>query len=315
MNYKNNCKRRIDLLPWELNGFFVSIARSIFRITKIIVPVVVIGLLISGCSGPTSSRQAEATAPRPSFIPDAAIPDTGSLLGAGLNLRTEPIKHIRFDHISIDDGLSQSVITSIYQDSQGFMWFGTQDGLNRYDGYEFKVYKQDPDDSHSLSANFILSIFEDREGTLWFGTNGGGLNRYDRETEQFTQYKNNPSDPNSLNSNFVAEIFEDHEGLFWVGTIGGGLELLDRETGRFTHFQNDPENSRSLGGNTVAAIFEDREGTLWIGTNSGGLNRWRHRGTKHGWGSIWHKTIDPVCADQFGAFGPENSKLHPGRYL
>jgi signal transduction histidine kinase/ligand-binding sensor domain-containing protein/CheY-like chemotaxis protein len=160
------------------------------------------------------------------------------------------------------------------------MWFGTQDGLNRYDGYEFKIYKEDPDDPFSISANFITSIFEDRGGTLWIGTQGGGLNSFNRETEQFTRYQNDPSDPNSLSWNVVTEIYEDHEGLFWVGTGYGGLELMDRETGQFTHFQNDPEDPQSLGSNLVSAIFEDSEGTLWVGTTNddtpglGGLNRY-----------------------------------------
>jgi two-component system sensor histidine kinase ChiS len=234
---------------------------------------VLVSLVISACGGLTSPHTQEAVPPRPSFLPDSQIPTTGVQSSSDVLLQSDLLKTIRFDHISIQEGLSQSVVSAILQDSQGFMWFGTQDGLNRYDGYEFKIFKQDPENPQSLSSNFILAIFEDRDGILWIGTNGGGLNRFDRETEQFTAFFNDPADADSLSSNFISEIFEDHEGVLWIGTIGGGLDQLDRETGRFIHYPNDPENPQSLVGNTVSAIYEDRENTLWVGTNPGGLNR------------------------------------------
>jgi two-component system sensor histidine kinase ChiS len=240
---------------------------------------ILMSLLVSACGGLTSSSAQEGVVPRPSFLTDSQIPATGVRATTDLLMRSDPLQTIRFDRISIEAGLSQSVITSICQDSQGFMWFGTQDGLNRYDGYEFKIFKQDPENPYSLSADYILSIFEDKSGTLWIGTNGGGINKFDHETEQFTSYKNNPSDPDSLSSNFVNKIYEDHEGTLWIGTDDGGLNQLDRETGRFTHFQNDPEDPQSLGANDVTSIYEDSEGTLWIGTNQGGLNRY-DRGKK-----------------------------------
>ena len=102
-------------------------------------------------------------------------------------LRTRSGQRIRFDRISLEQGLSQSVVNCILQDSKGFMWFGTEDGLNRYDGYEFRVYKTDPENHNTLSDNFVQSISEDPEGKLWIGTFAGGLNRFDRETEQFTR--------------------------------------------------------------------------------------------------------------------------------
>ncbi len=234
---------------------------------------ILVSVLASACSGLTSSSDQEGSVPRPSFLPDSQIPTTGIQTTYDMLQRSNLLKTIRFDRISIEEGLSQSVITTIFQDSQGFMWFGTQDGLNRYDGYEFKIFKQDVENPYGLTADFILSIFEDSAGALWIGTNGGGLNKFDRETEQFTPYFNDPTDPDSLSSNFVNEVYEDHEGTLWIGTDGGGLNQLDRETGRFIHFQNDPENPQSLGANTVTAIYEDSEGILWIGTNEGGLNR------------------------------------------
>jgi hypothetical protein len=93
---------------------------------------------------------------------------------------------IRFEHITVEEGLSQNGAYSIIQDSKGFMWFGTQDGLNKYDGTSFTVYKHDPENSASISDNWIWTILEDRQGTLWIGTLSGGLNSYDRELDQFT---------------------------------------------------------------------------------------------------------------------------------
>jgi len=102
------------------------------------------------------------------------------------------------------------------------MWFGTFDGLNRYDGYEFKFYRHNSQDPNSLSANLIVALLQDREGYLWVGTSGGGLNRFDPTTEQFTRYMFDPSNPNSLGSNVVYELLQDSHGILWVGTDGGG---------------------------------------------------------------------------------------------
>ncbi len=99
---------------------------------------------------------------------------------------------IKFEHISLEQGLSQSSVYCILQDSKGFMWFGTQDGLNKYDGYSFTVYKHDPQEPQSLSHNRVHSIYEDQSGVLWIGT-GDGLNQFDREKETFTHYQHDPN--------------------------------------------------------------------------------------------------------------------------
>jgi len=104
---------------------------------------------------------------------------------------------IRFERITAEDGLSQNAVLAIWQDSQGFMWFGTEGGLNKYDGYQFIVYKHDPDDPTTLSDDFVSSIYEDRDGNLWVGTRNG-LNRFDRATGTFTRYQHDPGDPQSL---------------------------------------------------------------------------------------------------------------------
>ena len=107
--------------------------------------------------------------------------------------------NIRFDSISSEDGLSQNTVNCIFQDSEGFLWFGAQDGLSRYDGYDFKVYKHDPQEPSSISDNFITGILEGRTGgVMWIATQAGGINRFDRRTGRFTRYTHTPGDPNSL---------------------------------------------------------------------------------------------------------------------
>ncbi|MGD9317051.1 MAG: two-component regulator propeller domain-containing protein, partial [Anaerolineae bacterium] len=150
--------------------------------------------------------------------------------------------HVDFQHFSIEQGLSQSVVPSILQDSRGFMWFGTQDGLNRFDGYEFVVYKHDPEDPDSLGGNFVQALNEDTSGTLWIGTNGGGISQLDRETGRFTHYRHDPDDPHSLSDNVVLALYEDREGVLWIGTAGEGLDSFDPNTGQSVHHQNDPDN-------------------------------------------------------------------------
>jgi two-component system sensor histidine kinase ChiS len=179
---------------------------------------------------------------------------------------------IKFKLISIVDGLSQNTVYSICQDSKGFMWFGTQDGLNRYDGYGFKTYRNDPGNANSLSNNYIRVIYPDREGVLWLGTDGG-LNKFDQTHDTFIRYVNENNNPNSLSSNLVYSIYEDRFGILWIGTDGGGLNKFDRENETFTHYQHDPKNPGSLSHNDVRAIYEDRSGLLWVGTYGGGLNK------------------------------------------
>ena len=179
----------------------------------------------------------------------------------------------QFEQITVDDGLSQSAVLAILQDSKGLIWFGTQDGLNKYDGYNLSVYKYNELDPNSLSDNFIESIYEDKLGAIWVGTESGGLNKFDRKTEQFTHYIHDPENPNSLGNNTVLSIYEDKFGTLWFGTAGGGLNKFNRETEQFTRYTDNPDDSNSLGNNTVLSIYEDQSGRLWVGTDGGGLNK------------------------------------------
>ncbi|WP_282087792.1 hybrid sensor histidine kinase/response regulator transcription factor [Aquimarina algiphila] len=180
---------------------------------------------------------------------------------------------IHFDHITTDDGLSQSDINSIYQDTRGFMWFGTHDGLNKYDGYGFSVYKPDNDHLGNISSNLIYAITGDQNGNLWVGTTGSGLNFFDRSTGKFTQYKHDENNKESLSNDHVASIYKDRRNRLWVGTIGG-LNMVDlnksTDTLKFTHFS--PEQESLIPGwerNSISTIFEDSKDQLWAGGRSG----------------------------------------------
>jgi PAS domain S-box-containing protein len=175
-----------------------------------------------------------------------------------------------FKSLTLKDGLSQNTVYAILQDSLGFLWVGTEDGLNKYDAYRFTVYRHDPDDIHSLSHNKIFAIYEDSNGTLWIGT-GGGLNRFDRQQERFVHYQHDPQNPNSLSNNSVLSIYEDNTGFLWIGTNGGGVNQFDPQQNTFVHYQH--ENPHSLSHNSVWSIYQDKSGILWMGTDGGGLNK------------------------------------------
>lgn len=181
-----------------------------------------------------------------------------------------PAQDYKFSHIDVEQGLSQSVVNCILQDQQGFMWFGTQEGLNRYDGYNFKIYKRDPQDSNSLANNFIYTMYQSQDGIMWIGMTGGGLDMFDPVKDHFTHYTFDETNANSISSNSVRVIFEDSKGNLWIGT-DDGLNLFDRATKKFTRFMNDENDPASLPNNRVFDIVEDKAGNLWIGTLGKGL--------------------------------------------
>lgn len=129
-------------------------------------------------------------------------------------------QNVRFTYLTTNQGLSQNNVTCILQDKKGFMWFGTQDGLNKYDGYTYTLYRNDPRKPTSLSHNYIHTLFEDKQGQLWVGTDNGGLSLFNAHTETFTNYTHLPGVKNSLSHNKVMAIVEDANGYLWVGKIG-----------------------------------------------------------------------------------------------
>lgn len=180
-------------------------------------------------------------------------------------------REIRFEVLSTPQGLSSSSVSSILQDEDGVLWFGTQAGLNRYDGYDFTIFENDPFDRNSLSHNLIQTMHLDEDGTIWIGTYGG-LNRFDTENRTFTTYAQKADDPSSLSNNVVVAITRDSQGTLWVGTLDG-LNRMDEGTGTFTRYLPDGDDPRSLPDKVVRSLACDRSGNLWVGTY-GGLSRY-----------------------------------------
>jgi signal transduction histidine kinase/ligand-binding sensor domain-containing protein/CheY-like chemotaxis protein len=174
-----------------------------------------------------------------------------------------------FKHLAAEQGLSNSAVLAVFQDHLGFLWFGTEDGLNRYDGYKFTVYRSESDNPTSLSNSFITALAEDKDGRLWAGTYGGGLNHLDRHNDTFVRFRNNPKDPDSLSNNQIRSLYVDHQGVLWIGTEGGGLERFDASTKKFLHYRHSDHNLGSLSSNVVYSLYEDKANQLWIGTRSG----------------------------------------------
>ncbi|MDC7221922.1 MAG: diguanylate cyclase [Spirochaetales bacterium] len=171
-----------------------------------------------------------------------------------------------FDRLDREDGLSHPSVSAIVQDSQGFLWVGTQDGLNRYDGREFLTFEHKPFKSAGLPNNQIQSLYMGAGDILWIGTYGG-LSRFDIHGLNFTNYANDPEDPNSLLGSVVTAVCESRDGV-WVGTLGG-LCLLDETKGRFVRFTHSDEDPFSLPDNNIRALLCDSSQRLWIGSNKG----------------------------------------------
>lgn len=174
---------------------------------------------------------------------------------------------VRFERLTIEDGLSLNWVVAITQDNQGFMWFGTYDGLNRYDGYQFKHFVHHTGVPHSLSSSQINVLFVDINHVLWVGTNKG-LNRYDSQTQRFERFVHQASKANSLSHNWVTSIHQDKKGQLWVGTHDG-LNLFDSKTKAFKHFKHDRTNPHSLSHSTIKTMLKDASGQLWVGTLNG----------------------------------------------
>src|ERR1039458_4862733 len=178
---------------------------------------------------------------------------------------------VKFTRIGSEQGLSQASVNCILQDKKGYLWFGTQDGLNKYDGYGMVVYKHDASDTNSLSDNWIECLYEDSKGIIWVGTHDGGLNAYNPMLKKFTHYQTELNNPNSISNDIIKCIHEDKNGTYWIGT-NYGLNTFDGKTNKFEKYFHEEGDTTLLSGFRVETIYEDKKGRLWIGTHDGGLN-------------------------------------------
>ena len=193
--------------------------------------------------------------------------------------------NLKFENFDTNNGLSSSTSVEIFQDSEGFLWFGTIDGLDMYNGYEFEIYRPIINDPHSISNNRINTITEDSKGLLWVGTSNG-LNIFDKDSQKF--YRVNLYSKNVEKLNLREEInsllFDKKTNLLWVGTKNGLLKInltssitpsfdnLD-----FTRYVNNPKNKKSIDNNNVTSIVQDKYGNVWAGTNGSYLNKYNSK--------------------------------------
>ena len=178
-----------------------------------------------------------------------------------------------FDQIFLEQGLSQSIVKCILQDKEGFMYFGTEDGLNRYDGYNFTVMRNNPQDTNSLSYNDINAMFLDSEGNIWIGTFNSGLNKYNPYTKKIIRFTHDHTNINSISHDNITAICADSSGIIWVGTDNGLNKLTPKDTNRDEYYIERilhlPGNPNSLSHNTVYSLMQDLSSNLWVGTEDG----------------------------------------------
>jgi signal transduction histidine kinase/ligand-binding sensor domain-containing protein/DNA-binding response OmpR family regulator len=181
-------------------------------------------------------------------------------------------ERIIFRQLGTRDGLSNGSIKCIAQDADGFLWFGTIGGLNKYDGISFKVYNFSKNDPASLSSDDVSSIYIDSQDRMWVGTFGGGLNLYNKESDRFTIFQTGNGSNSQISSNEINIIYETSDKQIWIGTENG-LNKYSPLTGDFKLYSHTSENPYSISSKSVRAIYEDSLGYLWIGTFGGGLNK------------------------------------------
>ncbi len=185
------------------------------------------------------------------------------------NTTSNKYKRLTFEHLSIENGLSQIAVNAILQDSKGFLWFGTEDGLNRYDGYKFEIFKPEPNNKNAIYDNFIWDLFEDSDNNIWIGTNSGGLNKYNYVTNSFKHFLQDSENKNTLSNNNVRVIYEDKHNILWIGYNNGMLDKFNKQKNSFESIKLIIDTKENI--SSIRAICEDNYGNLWIGTEGNGL--------------------------------------------
>jgi ligand-binding sensor domain-containing protein len=226
---------------------------------------------------------------------------------------------VSFQRVAIPQDVPAHLCSAIAQDHEGLLWFGTQGGLVRYDGYDFRVFRSNPADPSTIAGNYVRALLVASDGRLWAGTFSGGLSVYDPRTETFTRYQHDPRNPHSLAYDRVEGLAETPDHMIWIATTAG-LDRLDPRTGRIDHFRHDPRDPRSLADDRARGLLADREGRLWVGTRDG-LQVWDGSGFarmglagqfviklfEDGRGRIW------IGTEEHGAslLDPRTAAIHP----
>jgi signal transduction histidine kinase/CheY-like chemotaxis protein/streptogramin lyase len=174
-----------------------------------------------------------------------------------------------FQSLGIAAGMPSSRVYKTVQDRDGFLWFGTQDGLARYDGVGFRVWRHDANDAGSLGGNVVSALFVDRDNRLWCGAEETGLSIFDAQRRRFAHFRHDANDPTSLASDDVWAIAEDASGAIWIGSFAGGLDRLERGGRVFSHRRHDAADPRSIASDNVLSLLSARDGRLWIGSDAG----------------------------------------------
>ena len=208
------------------------------------------------------------------------------------------IDSVRFRNFGISSGLSQVTARALLQDERGFLWIGTQDGLNRFDGYNFKVYSRDRRDASSLGDNHITTLVRGDQGLIWIGTMSGGLNRLDPSNDQIMVYRNRPDAADSLAADGVVSLLKMASGSLWVATTAGGLQSFDPESALFTGV--GPAASR-LG--VIRSMIALPDGGVWLGGTRG---LWRYQPEQDQWAPVASdlaglSDIQALAADRDGS--------------
>ena len=172
-----------------------------------------------------------------------------------------------FEELSSEAGLSSTVVTCILKDSQGFMWFGSQNGLNKFDGYNFTTYTHSDTVTNSISGNYILSVFEDNEKNIWVGTQSNGLNKYNRNKDNFEIFRNDSSNSKSISSDNIRIVMQTSDGNLYFGTEKG-VNTYDAVNNSF-QILTLPKEKQDLNSLPINEIFQDSDGSIWIGTSNG----------------------------------------------
>lgn len=229
------------------------------------------------------------------------MPMVKKIFFAGLSLllftfsATGQERNVVFEHINRKEGLPQVSVNAIAQDELGFLWFGTQGGLTRFDGYDFRTFRQHPGDLSSLGDNSVWSVICGTDGIIWVGTNGG-LSRFDSKTETFINHRSDSGDRNSLSDINIRTLLLDSRGTLWVGTRHGGLNFCkpDGETPLvFQKYLHDKGDSTSLASNYIRDLHEDGDGRLWVATFGGGLSRLDLGNREKGFTRFKHEPDNP----------------------